>query len=223
MIAIQLMFYLYMFQISQVLVNFMTNALKFTPAGGTVQVHAYINDDTLHVEVIDSGIGISQDNQKRVFNEAGCFITSADHPGGAGLGLWISKKIIDLHGGTIGASSAGEGLGSTFYFTLPIREMERRGSMSAAEPSPQSREGSGHSARIQPVATSSVPVTLKGRRVLVVDDSELIRKMLTNRFEKEGCVVHQAEDGDVAVEIMRNNLAQGAEHFDIITMDNVGN
>ena len=198
----------------------MTNALKFTPVGGTVQVHAYIVDETLHVEVVDSGIGISQENQERIFHEAGCFITTADHSGGAGLGLWISKKIIDLHGGTIGVSSAGDGMGSTFFFTLPIKEIDRPALINAAEVPPHSREDSGHSARVQPM-TFKEPAHLNGRKVLVVDDSELIRKMLTNRFEKEGCVVHQAEDGDVAVERVRNCATHGIEDYDIITMDNV--
>lgn len=211
-------FYTMCIQVAQVLVNFLTNALKFTPVGGTIQVHAFADNVNFHVEVIDSGSGVSQDNLKRLFNEAGCFRTTADHSGGAGLGLWISKKIVDLHGGTIGVTSAGEGMGSTFFFTLPVKENERR--LSLVNEPRRSIGSSGKRSRVQPESTAPSDL-LTGSKVLIVDDSGLIRKMLTNRFEKEGCIVQQAEDGDVALEIMRQSIASDAKQFDVITMDNV--
>ena len=79
--------------------NILSNALKFTPAGGTVTVRIMISDDRMLVEVQDSGVGISVENQKRLFNEVVQFHAKAHQGGGgSGLGLWISKKIIDMHG-----------------------------------------------------------------------------------------------------------------------------
>ena len=101
--------------------NILSNALKFTPSGGIVTVTIMISDDRMLVEVQDSGVGISVENQKRLFNEVIQFHAKAHQGGGgSGLGLWISKKIIDMHGGSIGVRSEGEGRGCTFYFSLPI-------------------------------------------------------------------------------------------------------
>ena len=110
---------------SQVLRNLLSNALKFTPAGGVVTVRVNIVHDDLFVEVEDTGAGICPANIDKLFHNVMQFnANTLQGGGGTGLGLWISKKIIDLHGGTIGVRSAGEGLGSTFYFTLPIIERE---------------------------------------------------------------------------------------------------
>ena len=89
----------------------------------TVRVDKVRND--LLVEVKDNGAGICPSNIDKLFRDVVQFNANAlQGGGGTGLGLWISKKIIDLHGGTIGARSDGEGLGSTFYFTLPVIERE---------------------------------------------------------------------------------------------------
>ena len=101
--------------------NILSNALKFTPAGGTVAVRIMVSENRMLVEVQDSGVGISDENQKRLFNEVVQFHAKAHQGGGgSGLGLWISTKIVDMHGGSIGVRSEGEGRGSTFYFSLPV-------------------------------------------------------------------------------------------------------
>ena len=80
-----------------------------------------VEEARLLVEVRDSGVGISAENQRRLFNDVVQFHAKAHQGGGgSGLGLWISKKIVDMHGGSIGVRSEGESRGSTFYFTLPI-------------------------------------------------------------------------------------------------------
>ena len=108
---------------SQVLRNFLSNALKFTPEGGSVTVTVRTEGCSLRVEVEDSGAGISSENIRRLFVEVVQFnANTLQGGGGTGLGLWICKKIIDMHGGVIGASSEGEGKGSVFFFAIPLRQ-----------------------------------------------------------------------------------------------------
>ena len=107
---------------AQVLRNILSNALKFTPAEGSVVVKIDFKDENLVVHVIDSGFGISFENQKRLFCEVIQFHAKAHQAGGgSGLGMWISKKIVDMHGGSISVFSEGEGRGATFSFTLPMK------------------------------------------------------------------------------------------------------
>ena len=112
--------------------NILSNAFKFTPVGGVVEVRILVEETRLLIEVQDSGVGISAENQKRLFNEVVQFHAKAHQGGGgSGLGLWISKKIVDMHGGSIGVRSEGEGRGSTFFFSLPMQ-------LAQMKPSPSS-------------------------------------------------------------------------------------
>ncbi|MNX10842.1 Alkaline phosphatase synthesis sensor protein PhoR [compost metagenome] len=106
-------------RIGRVLANLLQNAIKFTPAGGCVAVRVRSIPEGLLCEIEDTGPGISAEELPRLFQrysqlEAGL------HKGGAGLGLSISKTIVEAHGGTIGVRSA-PGKGSTFWFVLPLR------------------------------------------------------------------------------------------------------
>ncbi len=107
-------------QVGQVLMNLLFNAVKFTPAGGSVWVRARFEDGSLAVIVEDTGAGIPPDDLVRVFER---FYKSdksrARTSGGTGLGLPIARHIVEAHGGTIWADSE-EGRGSTFTFTLPV-------------------------------------------------------------------------------------------------------
>ena len=112
-------------RITQVLLNLVGNAIKFTVAG-EIAVHANAADGAFHVSVSDTGPGIAADDQQRIFEEFQQVDSSSTREkGGTGLGLSISKKIIELHGGRIWMESE-LGRGSTFRFTLPVRSGSRR-------------------------------------------------------------------------------------------------
>ena len=103
----------------QVLYNLLSNAIRFTPSGGTVRVTAEMDEDKARVHVIDDGIGIPLDDQPRIFEE---FTQVADHGPheGSGLGLAIVRRLVAAHGGHTELESA-PGEGSRFIVTLPRR------------------------------------------------------------------------------------------------------
>jgi signal transduction histidine kinase len=97
------------------------NAIKFTPEGGTVTVQVVLEDDGARIEVADTGIGLTPEQQAHVFDKFYQADTSATRLfGGAGLGLAIARALVQAHGGTIGVTS-NAGRGSVFWFTLPRR------------------------------------------------------------------------------------------------------
>lgn len=110
-------------RITQVLANLLSNAVKFTPDGGRVGVRASCLANRLRFEVWDTGIGIAPENQPLLFQpfERLEHVEAMRRYEGTGLGLALSKQLIDLHGGEIGVASDGEGRGATFWFTLPVQ------------------------------------------------------------------------------------------------------
>jgi len=106
-------------KIKQVLLNLLSNALKFTPEGGRIDVRAAIDNGDVRVSVTDTGIGIAPGDQQAVFEEFRQVGASSRKVEGTGLGLAISRKLIELHGGKLWVESV-VGEGSTFTFTLPV-------------------------------------------------------------------------------------------------------
>jgi signal transduction histidine kinase len=106
----------------QVLINLISNAIKYSPQGGTVTVKAEQKEDKVLISVHDEGMGIPEENQEKIFTKF-YRVDSSDHReiGGTGLGLSICKEIIELHGGEIWVESQ-EGEGTRFTFSLPIRK-----------------------------------------------------------------------------------------------------
>ena len=105
-------------KVKQVLLNLLSNALKFTPEGGSIQVAAKAYDDRIEVSVRDTGVGIAPEDQEAVFEEFRQVGAGAARTEGTGLGLAISRKFIELHGGRLWLASE-LGKGSTFTFSLP--------------------------------------------------------------------------------------------------------
>jgi len=106
-------------RIRQVIFNLLSNAVKFTPTGGRVDVASARRDGEVRVSVVDTGPGIAPEDLERVFEEFQQTELGAAQREGTGLGLALSRKLIDLHGGRIWAQSE-VGKGSTFVFTLPL-------------------------------------------------------------------------------------------------------
>ena len=105
-------------RVRQILNNLLSNAVKFTSAGGSVRLSATVGSDVLLFEVKDSGIGIPEDSHGRVFGTFERFHERIDGVPGTGLGLALTKVLVELHGGTITFESA-EGIGTTFFVRLP--------------------------------------------------------------------------------------------------------
>ncbi|MDB4932889.1 MAG: histidine kinase, partial [Myxococcaceae bacterium] len=108
-------------RLSQVVSNLLANALKFTPAGGAVSVRLTAADGVATLRVADTGVGIAAGQLARVFERfhQGALGRGA---GALGLGLYLVREIVELHGGTVIGASPGEGLGATFTVTLPLAE-----------------------------------------------------------------------------------------------------
>src|SRR5262249_30189189 len=107
-------------KVKQVLLNLLSNALKFTPEGGRIDVRTGLHDGVTEISVTDPGVGIAPEDQEAVFEECRQVGTAAKKVEGTGLGLALSRKFIELHGGRIWVKSQ-VGEGSTFTFTLPLK------------------------------------------------------------------------------------------------------
>jgi len=107
-------------KIKQVLLNLLSNAIKFTPEGGRIEVRAAPADGMVEVSVTDTGVGIAPEDLEAVFEEFRQVGTADKKAEGTGLGLALSRKFVELHGGRIWVTSQ-VGVGSTFTFTLPVR------------------------------------------------------------------------------------------------------
>ncbi len=112
-------------KVKQVLLNLLSNALKFTPEGGRIDVRAAVDGDRAEISVTDTGVGIAPEDLETVFEEFRQIGTAAKKVEGTGLGLAISRKFIELHGGKIWVKSQA-GKGSTFAFTLPLANDPRQ-------------------------------------------------------------------------------------------------
>ncbi|MGH7379043.1 MAG: sensor histidine kinase, partial [Candidatus Methylomirabilales bacterium] len=111
-------------KLTQILTNLLENGVKFTPEGGAVAVSArLVGGEWLEIAVRDTGIGVKPEDKERIFQEFEIGDPSISRRyQGAGVGLPLSRRLVEMHGGRIWVTSAGEGQGSTFTFTLPLRQ-----------------------------------------------------------------------------------------------------
>ena len=187
-------------RVQQVLVNLLSNALKFTEQGQVTVSVATVAGPTgpsLRYEIADTGPGISPEDQQRIFTAfTQLSKQSPSSANGCGLGLTICKELVELMGGKIGVESQ-SGQGSHFYFTLPLEAAEPDSSLDRA-PSPAVQ---------QPAQNGAV-------RLLVAEDTEDNRLLVTHYLRKEPIEVTFAENGLRAVEEI-----QSGHKFDLILMD----
>jgi signal transduction histidine kinase/ActR/RegA family two-component response regulator len=172
-------------RIQQIVWNLLSNALKFTPEGGTVRLHARRVGTRVEIEVADSGRGIPAEGLERIFQH----FTQLDpmhgrSQRGLGLGLAICQHLVDLHGGTIEAHSQGPDRGATFIVKLPSAATMPAAFGTAA---PQQRCGD---------AAFSAPPELVGLHVLVVDDEQDAREIVAEVLSHCGAIVRTS--GSVA-------------------------
>ena len=106
-------------RIEQVIVNFITNALKYAPEGKEIHINTEIKDDNIYFSVRDFGIGMSEEHQKRIFEKFYRIEETSERFQGLGIGLYICQEIVDRHKGKIGSTSK-LGHGSEFYFQIPL-------------------------------------------------------------------------------------------------------
>jgi signal transduction histidine kinase/ActR/RegA family two-component response regulator len=164
----------------QVFNNLLVNAIKFTPAGGTIRVRASMQDDQVRVDVQDSGMGITQPELARIFDLFYQAPQSSDRArGGLGLGLAIVKSLVEMHGGSVSAASEGAGHGTCVSVVLPLCEVP------AASVLPEESESARGAARI-----------------LVVDDNEDAADTCATLLEIHGYEVRVAYTPQAALEML---------------------
>jgi len=182
-------------RLQQVMWNLLSNAIKFTPKGGRVQVRLARVNSSVEITVSDTGQGISADFLPYVFER----FRQADNTTtrlhtGLGLGMAITKHIVELHGGTIRAVSPGEGQGASFIVRLPVMVVHTPEQLSNATTEPPPVAG---------VAPAAELTRLDGVRVLVVDDEKDARDLLGTILTQCGAVAKTAASVSAALEIIR--------------------
>jgi two-component system chemotaxis sensor kinase CheA len=217
--------------------NLITNALKYTPAGGKVTIRQIVKKlpegTILQFEVSDTGVGIDLNSQKALFQEfsMGAIKQTQKHTASSGLGLWISRKIVQMHDGDITCYSAGINTGSTFTVQLPLYSkqdddisQELRIRMPHNYPQTQkepSVERSGSKYQNLEVALDV--------RILLVDDSvencSIVKKQIHRFFRKKFGIAEYyleivtANDGTTALNAIDDYFKQNGRHFTYVLLD----
>ncbi|HUP90787.1 MAG TPA: MASE1 domain-containing protein [Solimonas sp.] len=161
-------------RLQQVLMNLLDNALRFTPGGGSIRVHALHEGGKAVIRVEDSGIGIEPALLQRIFDPFTQGRRGLDRQGGGlGIGLTLARKLVSQHGGSLEAHSPGLGQGTSVVLRLPA---------------------------IEPPAPAAAPPAPQARRVLVIEDNDDARNSLCALLTAVGYEVHEAVDGKAGVD-----------------------
>jgi CheY-like chemotaxis protein/anti-sigma regulatory factor (Ser/Thr protein kinase) len=196
----------------EIMYNLLSNAIKFTPEGGSVMVTTSLSQESVdgqppvsmvQIAVSDTGIGIKPEDQARVFSEFEQVDSSyARQQQGTGLGLALTKRLVELHGGRIWVESEGvAGKGSTFTFVLPLMAQVVTENGAPAEETIDDAA---------PQDTGSAP---RGSTILIVEDDLNAQNLLTHYLTEAGYTVTHALDGEQAIQMARDT------NPDAITLD----
>jgi CheY-like chemotaxis protein/two-component sensor histidine kinase len=169
-------------RLTQVISNLLINAIKYSPSKSEIVLSWSRDGNSVAIRIKDNGIGMSQELVSRVFEP---FVQGnrdlSRSQGGLGLGLTMVKRLVELHGGTVAASSAGAGRGSEFLVRIPLLAEQDR------------------TVTIVPCAKPREPT--RSKRVLVVDDNEDSARTLRAQLERRGHVIEVAKDGAEALSL----------------------
>ena len=169
-------------RLEQVLMNLVSNALKFTPKGGRIDLHLGREENQLRFDVVDSGQGIAPSFLPHVFDMYGQSVAvTTRSKGGLGIGLALVRELVVLHGGRVEAFSEGVGKGARFTVWLPLLDAQ------AAPPPDQDRHGED---------------SMAGLRILVVDDMEDMLLIFKSLLESSGAVVFEATSAAAGLEVL---------------------
>jgi PAS domain S-box-containing protein len=194
----------------QVVINLISNAIKFQDYG-SVTCRVRNTGEALTISVIDQGIGIAEEDLPKVFEkfkQVGDTLTSK--PQGTGLGLPISKEIVEYHGGKIWVESE-VGKGTTFAFTLPVKEVITESLENL--PTETLVDASANSATDETQISNLPKFQLDQKSILIADDDDNIRQLLRQELEPRGYLVREAKDGADAIAQIK------ALHPDLILLD----
>jgi PAS domain S-box-containing protein len=199
-------------RLQQVVGNLLSNAVKFTPGGGRAEVELRRTESTVEIVVRDSGMGIGADDLPRIFDrfdQAG-HVNTRRH-GGLGLGLSLVRQLVELHGGSVRAESAGEGKGSTFFIQL----------RASTSPLPSADTLIGEPAlklnsNGQPKDERTAP--LGGLNILVVDDDQDARDLTAMLLSQNGASVRKAASAAEAF----STLAASADFLPDLLLSDIG-
>ncbi len=175
-------------RLTQVLTNLINNAIKFTDPHGKITVRLTTSDEEIRIAVTDNGAGLNQHEIDQIFEMFHQTRTSrTEGVGGLGVGLTIARSLAELHSGGLLAESPGPGLGATFTLWLPRFKKPAEADFSTPSPT-----------------TSPIPIDLtplRGRRILLVEDSTDTREALQRILQRRGCQVQTASSGEEALEL----------------------
>ncbi len=175
-------------RIKQVVTNLVNNAIKFTSAGGKVTTSLCRSGDEVQIAITDTGIGMSKEFLPHIFDRfSQVEDASTRTQSGLGLGLAISKQIVEMHGGAIIAESQGIGRGSTFTVRLPLPSVE------------------GQALTAAPQDKSQITGVLTGRHVLLIEDVAATRRALTAVLHEAGANVDAVDSAPAAWEVYERN------------------
>lgn len=180
-------------RVAQVLCNLLNNAARYTQRGGRIEVSCGVRDNHAVIRITDNGQGIPAALQGSIFNMFVQERVSSDGSGGLGLGLALSRRLVELHNGAISVHSDGRGMGSTFEIQLPLAS-----SPLALTPRKRTRD-------MEPLAKPIEEPRTVVIRTVVIDDNEDARELLSDLLRSRGYEVLCAGDGPTGVDLIRQH------------------